>query len=309
MTIYPHHPLRPQEGTEPSVPPGTRKRINKAAKRCLRCETCNIHTDNVPAMHAHILSQRHHNTVSRLTLDDVQRVLTAYRTRNTADLQFCELCSEWLPGPNELKLHLRSRYHAVRQCALLLRGGDLLGANAGGVVVSVLPDPLPALEPGQTADYAFRISNLSGVKQSLLRVRLLQPVDGVQLSDAYGVSSGDGDGAGVGLPHGSSYEVAVRLAPRFRGVMRGVAVFEFGSGAQVRCAAGAWGRGWVLGRGAWALGRLHPATRGWMARSAACKDHAGTRSWETHVCTSRTTRTRVNSHSAPCPCMRAPVFS
>ncbi|KAG2433768.1 hypothetical protein HXX76_008129 [Chlamydomonas incerta] len=224
-----------RDGTEPTVPPGTRKRITRGAKRCLRCETCRITTDTAGAMHAHICSRRHLDAVSRLTLSDVHRVLSAYRTRDTADLQFCELCSEWLPNPNELKLHLRSRYHAVRQCAMLLRGGDLLGANAGGVVISTLPDPLPALEPGTAADYDFTITNLSGAVQSLARVRLLQPVDGLQLHDAHGVSgagAGPAPAAGVSLPHGASYSVTVRLAPRFRGVMRGVVVFEFGSGAQ-----------------------------------------------------------------------------
>ncbi|KXZ53363.1 hypothetical protein GPECTOR_7g1259 [Gonium pectorale] len=212
----------------------------KATKRTLRCELCSFSTDSLEAIKQHLAGAAHQRALERASPDDIRRLVATALNKPEDSLHSCELCGEWFPEQAGLRAHLRSSRHQVRQYGLLVRQSNLLNADAGGVSVSCLPDPIPPLEVGAQVAYKLTVTNLSGAGVQLRRVFMLQPLDGVSLEDVWGVAAASAAGPLATppmLPHGSEYDVVVHLRPRFLGLLRGLIVFDLGRCQLVRSLA------------------------------------------------------------------------
>ncbi|KAG2483250.1 hypothetical protein HYH03_017848 [Edaphochlamys debaryana] len=210
----------------------------RAAVATLRCEICNVEAASAEHMRAHLAGQRHATALDSASPDRVVHAVASAIGRNRDDVQTCDICGLLFTTRNTFDIHMRSNRHAIRQYFLLARAGNLHLANPRNVLISQLPEPLPALSPGQHAAHSINITNLSHEGDVTLHcVRFLQPVDGASLHDIYGVTSSSSRRS-VQIPYGTSYTIELRLAPRFLGIMRGVIMFDFGPFQAVRALSG-----------------------------------------------------------------------
>jgi hypothetical protein len=101
-------------------------------------------------------------------------------------------------------------------------------AGGGGPIsVSQLLHSFPAtMLPGSAHTGVFTVTNSSGAQQTLMSVRLLQPVDGLELRDSGGgVTSARP--APQTLARGEAWTVTVTVTPRFIGYIKALVVFAF----------------------------------------------------------------------------------
>ncbi|KAG2499969.1 hypothetical protein HYH03_002254 [Edaphochlamys debaryana] len=192
--------------------------LAQCAVATMRCRICNVETTSAVNMRSHLTSERHAAALVQATVDDIQQAV-AEAKQDHPGFHVCELCGVWLADQPAIDVHMRSNRHMIRYCYLLARAANLHLASPRNVLISQLPEPLPAVPPGEQASYTITLTNLAEDEGevTLHGVRLLQAVDGVSLHDTRGVT----DGRPVVLPYGSSYAVELRLAPRFLGLMRG----------------------------------------------------------------------------------------
>ncbi|PNH11314.1 putative helicase [Tetrabaena socialis] len=208
--------------------------LYKEATKKLYCRICRTAAHSADAMRGHLGSARHQQALEAATPEQLRSAVADCLNLPDDALHTCELCSAWFASHGGLLAHCQSSRHQLRQYYLLMRQANLLTADTNNVLVARLPDPLPSMEPGTSASYTLTVTNLSGSTQTLRGVRLLQPVDGVSLHDAYGVTASAVGPAAVELGHGASYGIDVVLSPRFLGVMRGLIMFDFGAFQVVR---------------------------------------------------------------------------
>ncbi|KAG1680366.1 hypothetical protein FOA52_015457 [Chlamydomonas sp. UWO 241] len=114
------------------------------------------------------------------------------------------------------------------QAASSSAGPSWSAGSNGTISVSQLLHSFPAtMLPGSTHVGVFKVTNSSGAQQTLLSVCLLQPVDGVVLSDSGGRQRGVTSMPPVlkTLAHGAVWTVTVTVSPRFIGYIKGLVVF------------------------------------------------------------------------------------
>ncbi|GIL89998.1 hypothetical protein Vretimale_18008 [Volvox reticuliferus] len=206
----------------------------------LHCSICRIRCTSEDNMREHIRGARHRNAVLAAEPQQLEKVLRSLAGNQAASrCRHCEICGRWFTNPDLFRDHVGSSAHKARIYWILLRRSASLkqqGATCSStnrtateprVVLSALPQPLPAVAPNTTARHKIIISNLGPGMVKLRSVFFLTPVtDGsMRLEYSCGVTD-PRVRTDVWIDESGFHEVTLVIEPKWLGLMRNLIIFD-----------------------------------------------------------------------------------